>query len=505
MITACMLTAVFWFGLQEPEFHSWTDQSGSYSVEAAMKVLATDKLEADVVLTRKSDNESLTVPMAKLSKESQRLAKRLRKQARRLRDQMKKDAAEPTKLPGQPQKKIAAGSVWNWRGPKQNGISDENGLLNQWEGNGPELLWSAGGLGNAMSSLALQDDRLFTMGNIDGTEYLIAVNRSDGSEVWKARVGNGGESNSTPTVDGEFVFGLGRDGDLVCVETESGREVWRKSYTQDFGGKMMSQWGYSESPLVDGDRVICTPGGATAMMVALDRKTGKTIWKTSMTPGGNRGTDGAGYASIVISNGGGTKQYITVVGRGLISVAAKDGKPLWHYERIANGTANVPTPIVDGDFVLCSTGYDDGGTALLRLGKSNRGVGYREVYYLSANQLQNHHGGMIKIGNYVYMGEGHNKGFPTCFEFSTGRRTWPKQRGAGSGSAAIVAADGHLYFRYENGIMALIEANPSEYRLKGKFTIATCIKQSWAHPVVYDGNLYLRDQDQLHCYRIKAR
>ena len=162
----------------------------------------------------------------------------------------------------------------------------------------------------------------------------------------------------------------------------------------------------------------------------------------------------------------------------------------------------MPTPIVDGDYVFCSSGYDDGGTALLKLSGGRGQVSFQEVYYLSANQLQNHHGGMIKIGDYVYMGEGHNQGFPMCVEFKTGKTMWPKQRGAGSGSAAIVAADGHLYFRYENGVMALIEASPDDYRLKGQFKIASRNGKSWPHPVVFDGKLYLRDQRQLHCYQI---
>ncbi|MEC8556164.1 MAG: PQQ-binding-like beta-propeller repeat protein [Planctomycetota bacterium] len=193
-----------------------------------------------------------------------------------------------------------------------------------------------------------------------------------------------------------------------------------------------------------------------------------------------------------------------MAGRGLISVEAKTGRPLWQYEKIANGTANVPTPIVDGDYVFCSSGYGDGGTALLQLSGRRGVVNWREVYYQDAKQLQNHHGGMIKIGNYVYMGEGHNEGFPMCVDFRTGRKMWGKQRGAGTGSAAIVAADGHLYFRYQNGVMALIEADPQNYKLKGSFQIATRNGQSWPHPVIFDGKLLLRDQNQLHCYSLKS-
>lgn len=477
---------------QEEEYRTWTDNTGKFSVTAKLIVSADDKLTDDAVLT-KQDGSNSTVPFERLNSASQKYIREARRKAKRAKTKQRSTPVSPTSEDL---------TTWNWRGPNQDGVSSETGLLNEW-GTPPKLEWTAENLGQGMSSIAIGDGKIFTLGNRNGSEFLIALNLSDGSEAWSCRIGNGGESNSTPTVDGEFVYGLGREGDLVCADIESGSEVWRKSFKGDFGGKMMSQWGFSESPLVDDGKVICTPGGPQAMVVALDQKTGRTIWKTPMRPGGNRGQDGAGYASPVISNGGGTKQYITLVGRGLISVDAKTGKPLWQYEKIANGTANVPTPIVDGDYVLCSSGYDDGGTALLKLSGRRGQVNWQEIYYYSANELQNHHGGMIKIGNHVYMGEGHNKGFPMCIDFKTGRKLWPKQRGAGSGSAAIVAADGHLYFRYEDGVMALIEADPSSYKLKGQFRIASRNGKSWPHPVIFEGKLYLRDQHQLHCYKLK--
>lgn len=495
LISAVLVASVV-HGVQEPETRTWVDSTGEFSVEAEMVVDADDKLSADVVLI-KPDGRKITVSLDRLNDESKKYVRRVRHAAKR------SQATEIETPPDEPvQVNSSEDKVWNWRGPRQDGIAQETDLLAEWPDDGPELLWTANGLGNAMSSVAIANGKIFTMGNRGGGEHLIACSLEDGRELWATRIGRGGDSNSTPTVDGDLVFAIGLAGDLFCANAETGEKVWSKSFADDFGGQMMSQWGYSESPLIDGDRLICTPGGASAMIVALDKETGKTLWKTPMRPGGNRGTDGAGYSSIVISEGGGVKQYITLVGRGLISVAADDGRPLWQYERIANSTANVPTPIVDGDYVFCSSGYDDGGTALLKLSGRRGAVNYQEVYYKSANELQNHHGGMIKIGDYVYMGEGHNRGFPMCVEFKTGRKVWPKQRGAGGGSAAIVAADGHLYFRYESGVMALIEANSNEYRLKGKFDIATRNRESWPHPVIFEGKLYLRDQEQLHCYNI---
>jgi outer membrane protein assembly factor BamB len=291
---------------------------------------------------------------------------------------------------------------------------------------------------------------------------------------------------------------------LICVRADSGQPVWSKNFGRDFGGKMMSGWGYSESPLVDGDLLICTPGGERAMLAALNKRTGDVVWTTAMRYGGSRGQDGAGYSSIVISQGGGVKQYVTLVGRGVIGAEAKSGRLLWHYERIANTTADIPTPVVSDDFVFCSSGYGDGGTALLKLTRAGGGINAQEVNYWPANQLQNHHGGMVLLGDHIYMGHGHNDGRPVCVDLRTGKPTWGPVRGAGSGSAAVVYADGHLYFRYQSGIMALIEADPGKYVLKSSFKLASVRAESWPHPVIAGGRLYLRDQEVLMCYDVRA-
>lgn len=196
------------------------------------------------------------------------------------------------------------------------------------------------------------------------------------------------------------------------------------------------------------------------------------------------------------------KQYIQLTGRGVMSVDARDGKVLWTYNKVANGTANIPTPIVDGDYVFCSSGYGTG-AALLKLSKTGDGTKADEVYFLKADELQNHHGGMIHIGKYVFCGHGHNNGLPMCIDMMTGQRLWEKERGAGTGSAAVVYADGHLYFRYEDGEMALIEANPEKYVLKSHFRLHSVKGKSWPHPVIADGKLYIRDQDTLLCYNLR--
>ncbi len=400
------------------------------------------------------------------------------------------------------------GDWYQWRGPNRDGISSETGLTGDWPEAGPPLAWRTTGLGSGMSSVAISQGRLYTLGRQGGQTYLICRALDGGRELWKTAVGGGEDPNCTPTVDPEanLVFGLSHGGDLLCAEADTGREVWRKNFARDFGGRMMSSWGYSESPLVDGDRLVCTPGSDRALLAALDKRTGAVEWTTPVPAGslGNAGQDGAGYSSVVISHGGGVKQYVQLVGRGLVSVAADDGRRLWNYNRIANGTANIPTPIVTGNYVFTSSGYDDGGTALLELRGQGRSVQVREVYYKPARELQNHHGGMVLIGDHVYLGHGHNNGFPACIELRSGRNLWQRTRGAGSGSAALVYADGHLYFRYQDGMMALVEANPQGYQLKRSFRLATRNGESWPHPVIQGGRLYIRDQDELLCYDLRG-
>ncbi|HZL88120.1 MAG TPA: PQQ-binding-like beta-propeller repeat protein [Pirellulaceae bacterium] len=415
-------------------------------------------------------------------------------------------AAPSVKPPSDLAVQEAKRGEWSrWRGPNGDGLSAETGLLKEWPAEGPPLAWQAKGFGGGMASVAVAGGKIYTLGR-KGETHMIAASVKDGKILWSTPIGNtGGNPNCTPTVDGDLVFGLSNGGDLGCVNAKTGKLVWHKHLERDLGG-MGIGYGFSESPLVDGDRLICTPGGNDSLLAALDKKTGKVIWQTKVDqPLGNRGSDGAGYASIVISHGGGVKQYVTLVGRGIVSVDAASGKLLWCYNGVANGTANIPTPIVSGDFVFCSTGYGTG-SALLKLSKDGSGVKAEEQYFLEGNKLQNHHGGMILKDGYVFCGHQHNEGFPICVEMQTGKIAWGgKDRGPGGGSAAVVYADGNFYFRYQDGIMALIEANPQEYKLNGKFKIKTHNDNSWPHPVIAGGKLYLRDQDDLLCYDIKAK
>jgi outer membrane protein assembly factor BamB len=390
-----------------------------------------------------------------------------------------------------------------WRGPNRDAVSAETGLLQEWTEAGPPLLWRIKGLGKGYSTVTVVDGKIFTMGQRGKRSSLIALDAANGRELWATSVGTG-VPNSTPTYDGGRVFALGYDGALLCAEADTGQEVWRKDLAKDFGGWVSTESGFSESLLVDGNRLICTPGAQDAMLVALHKRTGEVIWKAKLPDNvGQEGQDGAAYASIVVSQAGGIQQYIQLVGRGLISVSAKDGKTLWSYNRIANWGANVSTPVVRDDYVFSSTSYSTGSSLLKLAPDGSGGVKYEEVYFLPHKVMQNHHGGMVLVKNHIYCGHGHNSGFPLCIELKTGNVAWRPGRGPGTGSAAVLYADGHLYFRYENGLMALIEATPERYVLKGTFKIPSNQGKSWPLPVIAGGRLYLRDQDELLCYDVK--
>jgi outer membrane protein assembly factor BamB len=289
----------------------------------------------------------------------------------------------------------------------------------------------------------------------------------------------------------------------VCVEAASGREVWRTNLERDLGGRMMSGWRFSESPLVDGDKVIVTPGSASSTLVALNRRTGKLVWRCAAGDIGQAGADGAGYSSAVIAQVGGTRVYVQQYGRGVIGVSAVNGKLLWSHNRVACGTANIMTPVVSGPYVFVSNAYR-AGAVCLRMSGSGPNVTAQEVYFLEPRVLQNHHGGMIANGGYVYGGHGQNAGAPTCIELATGKVMW-QDTAAGRGSAAVLYADGLMVFRYENGTVALIEATPSACRVLARFDQPSMSGPAWAHPVILDGRLYLRHNDVLLCYGVAAR
>ncbi len=405
----------------------------------------------------------------------------------------------------------ARGAETEWRqfgGPNRNLVSPETGLMRSWPEGGPKLLWTIEGLGRGYSSVAISGAMLLTMGDraLDGgamSQYVFAYDLATRERLWAARVGppHSDGPRSTPTIDGDLVYAIGTDGDLVCLETATGKERWRKSLPKDFGGQMMSVWKFSESALVDGDRLVCTPGGRDATLVALDKRTGELIWKCAVPNLGSRGKDGAGYSSIVVAEIDGVRQYVQMLGRGVVGVEAETGRFLWGYNTIANAVANITAPVVRGNHVFATTSYKTG-CALLHIRREGDRFHADEVYFLGPSDFENHHGGVVLVGSHVYGGNGQNRGGPTCLDFLTGKIAWQPEPPA-RGSTGVLYADGLLIFRYDRGTVYLVAAMPEEFRIQAQFDPPTGEGPAWAHPALNDGRLYLRHGDLLLCYDLR--
>lgn len=402
------------------------------------------------------------------------------------------------------------GGDWpQFHGPARDSICREEGLLQEWPEGGPELLWTIEGLGRGYSSVSIADGAIYTMGDRgeggDQAQFLMAFDLNTRDELWATRVGpphSDGGPRSTPAVDGDRVYALGTDGDLVCADAQTGNVRWRKNLVDDFDGQYMSGWKFSESPLVDGDRLICTPGGPEAMMVALDKRTGDVIWKCAIPDLGDKGADGTGYSSAVVAEIDGVRQYVQMVGRGVIGVEAATGRFLWGYNRIANNVANITAPVVRGNYVFATSAYNTG-SVLLKINRDGEAFQADEVYFMPYTDFQNHHGGIVLVGDYIYGGHGPNRGEPACVELATGEVVW-KERPPARGSAAVLYADGHVIYRYDRGDVLLVEATPEGQRIKGRFKAPEGEGPAWAHPVIHQGKLYLRHANLLACYDVRA-
>ncbi|MEY4181163.1 MAG: hypothetical protein RLY70_4738 [Planctomycetota bacterium] len=408
----------------------------------------------------------------------------------------------------------AADPVANWptfRGPDRTAVSTETGLLQAWPAEGPKLVWETKGAGRGYASLAVAGGKIFTLGDgtpangaADKVEYLSAFSLEDGKPLWQSQTGapwNSGSptwqgSRSTPTVDGDRVYVITPYGKLFCCDTANGEVKWTKDLKEDFGGKKGDGWGYSESVLVDGDKAVFTPGGDKNTMVAVNKLTGETVWTTARA-----GDRGAGHASIVIADIGGTRVYVTTTGSGAMGVRATDGKLLWSYE-IDRTTAVIPTPIVRGELVFFAAGYKRGGALLKQVAQPENLVNVEEVYPIKTS-LANKHGGIVLVGDHLF-GDSDDAGVPFCANLMSGEIVW-KERGSGRGSAAFAAADGCVYIRFQNGVVALAKATPDGYKETGSFKIPGDESMpSWSHPVITGGRLFLREQDRILCYDVTA-
>ncbi len=402
----------------------------------------------------------------------------------------------------------ARGDDWpQWRGPERTGLSKETGLLKEWPKGGPKLLWERKDIGGGYSTPVNVGDRVYLMVDRKGEEFVLALAVKDGAEIWATRVGKVGANTgpqypgarSTPTVDGDRIYALGSDGNLASLDKATGKVIWSKNLKKEFDG-VPGMWAYSESVLIDGDLVVCTPGGKTATLVALKKTDGDKVW-TCAVPDGNT----AGYASPIAVEVSGVRQYVQFLGSGVVGVEAKTGKFLWRYDKTKDQAANMPTPVFHDDCVFTSTSRN--GSGLNRIKVSKDKVSSEEIYF-NRTKL-NGLGGIVRVGEFLYSSNA--RGELTCLDFKTGEEKW---HDASVGTASLCYAEGMLYVRGQGGTgfgpeqppwVALVEATPTGYKEHGRFEQPDHgTRPAWPHPVVANGRLYLRDGNVLLCYDVKA-
>ena len=394
----------------------------------------------------------------------------------------------------------ATESGWNqWHGAKRENHSPDTGLLKQWPQGGPPLAWTAKGLGGGFSGVSFAGDKIFTMGDQPDGCAVVALDLATGKKLWTAPVGKPGGGGGhpgprcTPATDGTHVFALGQYGDLVCAEAATGKGVWKKSLESDFGGKVMSQWGFSESPLLDGSMVVVTPGGPKGTVLALNKTSGAPLWQTKDL------TDSVAYASLVPAEIGGVRQYLVFTDASVSGISSSNGQLLWRAARTGK-IAVVPDPVYHDGIVFVTSGYKVGHNAF-RLSTAGGRITPQEAY--AGKEMEVHHGGVVLVGEHLYGLTDRNQ--LVCMEMKTGKVAW-QDKSVGKGS--ITYADGCLVVRSEKGAgtIALVEASPAGYKEKGRFDQPDrSDKNSWPHPVVFGGRLYIRDQDVLLCYDVKAK
>ena len=377
-----------------------------------------------------------------------------------------------------------------WRGPNRDGISKETGLLKEWPAEGPPLLWKATGAGRGFSSFSIANGRLFTMGLRGDREFVIAFDVATGKEAWATPHGGafrndrGDGPRGTPTVDGDRVYALGGNGDLSAIEARTGKIAWTKNILREFGGRNIT-WGISESPLIVGNKVLVNPGGTDASIVALNKSDGSVIWKSQ--------SDKAGYSSAIPLQVNGGTRVIFFTSQRAVGLNLNDGKLLWEYARPSNNVANAATPIARGNRVFISSDYGTGG-GVVEIKPDGTA---QELWF--TKDMRNHHSSSVLVGDHLY---GFSSSILTAMKFDTGEVAW-RDRSVGKGS--LVFADGRLYLFSEKGVVGLAEATPTGYVERGRFSIQAGNLETWTHPVVAGGRLYLRDQDTIYAYDVRQK
>ncbi|QEF96622.1 outer membrane biogenesis protein BamB [Stieleria maiorica] len=386
-----------------------------------------------------------------------------------------------------------------WRGPERDGKSSESGLLDSWPAAGPKLLWQTDDLGDGYSTPSAAGGIAYVISNKSlAAEEVVALSLSDGSKLWATKIGPVGKNQgpqypgtrSTPTIDGDKLYALGSDGDLACLDAKSGSIKWSKNLRSDFGGKP-GKWAYAESPLIDGDALICSPGGSEATVVALNKSDGKPIWKAPLAQ-----ADDAGCSSPVVATIAGTKQYVLFLSKGVVGLKAETGELLWRYTGTSDKDANVQTPVVSGNLVYTGAGRVGGGLVRVSAGESEP----EEVYF--ERTMPSGMGGNILVDGLLFGTSG-----PTqiCIDFETGDIKWQDR---GIGAASLCYADGKIFSHGENNDVAVIEATGEGYKELTRFTppgAPTEVKgKAWTYPIIVDGKLVIRHGGTIWCYDISG-
>jgi len=389
-----------------------------------------------------------------------------------------------------------------WHGPRRDNICNEKGLLKSWPEAGPKLLWTAKGCGMGYSTVSISGGMIFTSGIINKQTVVFALDMK-GKHVWKALNGGAWEADArqkwaigyagargTPTVDGGLAYQLSDLGRLGVFDAKTGREVWSVEFTKRFGARPPN-WGYAESVLIDGDNVICYPGGPRGYMAALHKKTGALVWANTDIG------EPASYCSAILATINQSRQLITVTRKSVIGVDAESGKLLWRYPFTNMRGINVANPIYKDGFVFASSGYGNG-SVLLKINKNKSGFTAEKVWF--SESPDNHHGGVVLVDGYLY-GSGSKKRGWTCLDFKTG---WENYRAESSGKGSVLYADGMLYCFDEGGGMQLVEASLERWKVVSEFDVPQGGKgKFWAHPVIHNGRLYLRHAAHIYVYDVK--
>jgi outer membrane protein assembly factor BamB len=383
-----------------------------------------------------------------------------------------------------------------WRGPQRNGIYPEKGLMKKWSSAGPSMLWSFQGLGSGHGSIGPGKDKLFILGMPESNGILYAIDYT-GKLVWKKEYGPEWSENyqgtrSTPVVVGNRVYFESGTGTIYCFDTETGSTLWSVDMFRKFGARKIT-WGMAESLLIEGDYLYCTPGGKEINVAALNRFTGETVWASQ----GN--SEPSAYCSPVLVKHNNTSMVVTITAGSVIGLDAKTGKMYWHVEHLHYNKIHANSPVYYKGWIICSSEYDRANSGLLGLRLSDDGKSVSSVW--RNEDYKNLIGGIIVKDGYIY-GAQYQRNSWCCLDCSTGKLIFSSNK---FGDGNIIMADNLFYCYSEKGEVALVNATPSSFDIISKFRIPLGTDPHWAHPVIYQGRLYIRHGDALMAYDIVAK